>query len=547
MPSEPTRDHSSSRLHAGIALALRADESGDWKAVADWLAANPDMAGSLARFLGGQRDLKDAFEPPELVVALKPGARIGGYELLEQIGRGGMGIVYQAYDPVLKRDVALKLIRGETLSDASRARFHAEAETLANLDHPNVVRVYSSGESDSQPYLVMPLMEGGSLAHKLQQGERYSLRDAAILVRDAARGVHHAHQEGLIHRDLKPGNILLDSAGRPHVADFGLARSLESTATISGGIVGTPAYMAPEQARGDKRLTVAVDIHALGVILFELLTGRTPFGTEDVLQTLKRVQEEPAPSVRGSQKDVPAELEAICRVCLEKEPADRYRSAEELANDLTHFLNGEPVRVRELSVFTGLGRAVNHRPNQLLITSWPGFLTGAVVTFLTQGVCQAAVLRGADGWTVVAAFTANLAGWFILYWYFIVIRAQWKTSAMGQSGAYILAVLLAAAALIPAHLSGDRDRALELYQPLTAVFGAGAFVHGVTIWGRMYYAGSALIAIAAIMPLISKPYWPTVHALVFGGFAIWFGLWMRFFDRQARSLGANPLRGPDDK
>lgn len=246
-----------------------------------------------------------------------------------------MGVVFRAYDPALKRDVAVKLVRnGEPLT-GELARYRFEAEMVANLDHPNVVRVYAFGEADGVPYLVMPLMDGGSLAQRLKADGPLAPRVAAELVRDVARGVHHAHQRGLIHRDLKPGNLLLDGEGRPHVADFGLARSLEATATVSGGLAGTPAYMAPEQARGDKGLTIAVDVHALGAILFELLTGQPPFGAADVPLILKRVQEEPAASIR----DVPADLETICRKCLEKDPADRYPSAEALAEDLTSYLN----------------------------------------------------------------------------------------------------------------------------------------------------------------------------------------------------------------
>lgn len=534
MNSDPTWSASDGDpVEQGIALVLRAEETGDWKPVVDWLADHAELAEDLARFLGGQDRIRREFAPVR--ISLQSGSVVGGYTLLDEIGRGGMGVVFRAYDPVLKRDVAVKLVKPAEGFDPERlARFRFEAETVANLDHPNIVRLFAYGESDGLPYIVMPLLEG-SLAKRLEIDGPMPHRKAAELLRDIAHGVHHAHQQALIHRDLKPANILLDAEGRPQVADFGLARSLESTVTASGGLAGTPAYMAPEQARGDKALTTGVDVHALGAILFELLTGRPPFGKSDeVLRTLKRVQEEPVASVRGHRADVPADLDAICRKCLQKETADRYASAEALAEDLTRYLNGEMILAREPSVIAGIGRAVSHRPDRLLITSWPGFLMGAAVTFVTQGICQAAVLEGASGWTVVAGFTINLFGWFAFYWYFIVLRAEWKTSAMGQSGAYILAVLLGAAALIPAHLSGDRDVALKFFQPFTAVFGVGAFVHGVTIWGRMYYAGSTLLAIAALMPLIPIQYWPTVHAVSFGGFAIWFGLWMRHFDQVAR-------------
>jgi serine/threonine protein kinase len=274
--------------------------------------------------------------------------RVSGYELLEELGRGGMGVVFRARDKSLNRVVALKMIlAGQLASPAEVHRFAAESEAAAQLDHPHVVPIYEVGEHDGRPYFSMKLIEGTSLgAHvrRLSADPRAAVR----LLASVARAIHYAHQRGIIHRDLKPANILLDPGGEPHVTDFGLARRVDGTGseTQSGALVGTPCYMAPEQAGGNKALTTAVDVYALGAILYELLTGRqlfhsdTPMGT--VLQVLQR---EPDPP-RKVNPGVDADLELICLKSLARDPQQRYGSAEELALDLEHWLAGEPLSVR---------------------------------------------------------------------------------------------------------------------------------------------------------------------------------------------------------
>lgn len=204
-------------LEAGVALALKAQDSGNWKAVVDWLARNPGLAAELGEFLAAQDGLLAAARPARLT-ADHSETVIAGFTLNHEIGRGAMGVVYHASDPALKRDVAMKLVRaGGPLSERDLAGFRFEAESVAGLDHPHIVKVYAYGEAGGVPYLVMPLMDGGSLAHKLKSlgANRLPTADAAKLIRDLALGAHHAHQRGLIHRDLKPGNVLLDAEGRP--------------------------------------------------------------------------------------------------------------------------------------------------------------------------------------------------------------------------------------------------------------------------------------------------------------------------------------------
>jgi serine/threonine protein kinase len=274
------------------------------------------------------------------------------------LGRGGMGVVYKARQTNLKRLVALKMIlAGSHAGQADLARFRVEAEAVARLQHPNIVQIYEVNEAGGLPYFSLEYVDGGSLAKQLA-GTPMRARQAAELLETLARAVHHAHRREIVHRDLKPANVLLTRGGVPKVADFGLAKRLEAEGehlTRSGAVMGTPSYMAPEQAEGKaKFIGPAADVYALGAILYEMLTGRPPFRAETPLDTILQViSEEPVPP-RLLQSRVPRDLETICLKCLEKRPALRYPSAKALADDLRRFLNGEPIQARSLGV---VGRA----------------------------------------------------------------------------------------------------------------------------------------------------------------------------------------------
>ncbi len=316
------------------------------------LGSSPSTAG-VAAHLTQSRHL--AFLPPEVLdldLADPIQRDFGDYELTEKLGHGGMGVVYRARQKSLDRDVAVKLLAaGPWASRDFIERFTREAQSAARMQHPNIVSIFEVGAHDELNYFSMARVRGESLAATLHRESTLAPRRAAMLMRTVAEAVDYAHRLGVLHLDLKPGNVLLDERGEPQVADFGLARRLDDTlAADSDEVSGTPSYMAPEQATlSAKKLTPATDVYGLGAILYELLTGRPPFLAATPQETLKRVASAEPERPRSFEPAIPADLEAICLKCLEKDPGQRYRSARALADDLGSFLESRAVSVRPLN------------------------------------------------------------------------------------------------------------------------------------------------------------------------------------------------------
>jgi serine/threonine-protein kinase len=288
-----------------------------------------------------------------------PRPEVEGYTILSELGRGGMGVVYKARQKKLNRIVALKMVlAGAHAGQDQLARFFTEAEAVAHLQQPNIVQIYEVGEHNGLPYFSLEFVDGGCLADRID-GKPQPVKDAAQMVERLARAIGYAHQQGIIHRDLKPANVLLTKEGEPKITDFGLAKRLESDSsqTKSGTLMGTPNYMAPEQARGlVKEIGPLADVYALGVILYEMLTGRTPFLGTSILDTLQQVRNlDPVPPSRLQPK-IPRDVETICLKCLEKAPAKRYESATALAEDLHRFIAGEPILARPVGPHERLWR-----------------------------------------------------------------------------------------------------------------------------------------------------------------------------------------------
>jgi WD40 repeat protein len=396
------------RVDEAIAAYLEAERTGKPLDQKEWLARHPELATELESFLADRKCFTELAAPlaprtpsPAEMPTLAPGETsepppgttlryFGDYELLEEIARGGMGVVYKARQVSLNRLVALKMIlAGQLAGPDDVRRFQTEAEAAANLDHPNIVPIYEVGEHEGQHYFSMKLIDGGSLTQAISsQPSAISQKEAARLIAAVARAVHYAHQRGILHRDLKPGNILLASVpasggrkppdGReqsgglrpplaeciPFVTDFGLAKRIEgdSKLTRSGAIVGTPSYMAPEQARGEKGLSVAADVYSLGAILYELLTGRPPFQAATPLDTVLQVLDKEPERPRLLAPQIDRDLETICLKCLDKDPKRRYESAAGLAHDLEHWLAGETITARRSSAWERAVRWAKRRP-----------------------------------------------------------------------------------------------------------------------------------------------------------------------------------------
>jgi serine/threonine protein kinase/TolB-like protein/predicted Zn-dependent protease len=291
---------------------------------------------------------------------------LGNYQILEEIGRGGMGVIYRARQRHSRRIVAIKRILSyHADSQDTLMRFRREAQAAANLDHPNILPIYEVGEShEGLPFFSMKFAGGGSLL-EAAAALRNEPRRAVALMAKVGRAVQYAHDQGILHRDLKPGNILLDGRGEPLVSDFGLAKWLEPTGhlTRTPTIFGTPGYIAPEQVNGSAgSLAPTADVYSLGAVLFDLLTGRPPFTGEHALKTIQQAADKPAPKLRSLAPALDRDLETICSKCLEREPSARYRSAGELADDLEHWLHGRSIVARPVSPPVHLWRWMRRNP-----------------------------------------------------------------------------------------------------------------------------------------------------------------------------------------
>jgi serine/threonine-protein kinase len=442
--------------------------------------------------------------------------KIPGYEVLVELGRGAMGVVYQARQVGLDRVVALKLLGGGALASRDEAsRFQAEAQAVARLQHPNIVQVHEVGEHEGQAFFSLEYVGGGTLARRLRQG-RLPLEEAVRLMVTLTRAVDYAHQQGIIHRDLKPSNVLLAEDGSPRITDFGLAKQLYrphaagrpwESLTVTGAILGTPSYMAPEQAAGNPRtIGPATDIHALGAILYELLTGRPPFEGTDLLTMLDRVRTEPPAPPSVWRPDLPRDLEAICMKCLEKEPRRRYASAGDLADDLVHFLRGETVSARSANMLERLARTLEHRQYTIEFRVWKhNCLFNTVVILLATPVfflLTRPELACPPGW-FFAALLAELSLMSLSIWYFrqrlprplttdehrfcSIMRGHCLTDLM----IFGISLLLA---------GGHQLNVLTLYPMWALTAGLVWWILG-SWWGRAYVFAVAFFLLAFLMPL----------------------------------------------
>lgn len=398
-------------------------ESGQKPDQAEWLARHPEFATELGEFFAdwnrlhelaaarGANGVADSGDQSGVLSETRSlgavamgdpqgaihGRQFGGYELLSQLGQGGMGVVYQAFQRRPERLVALKMLRpGQQLPSAADVRrFKEEAETVARLDHPHIVPLYEAGEHEGVCFYTMKWLPGGSLAKRLPEFVQNPLAAARMLV-PIARAVHHAHGRGILHRDLKPSNVLLDAVGSPHVADFGLAQRLETDLelTRTGELIGSPPYMAPEQAVGGSlKASVATDIYGLGAILYCLLTGVPPATGATVAETLRRIQDQEPPAPRLLNPRVAEDLQTICLKALRRQPTQRYATAEDFAADLERYLEGRPILARPISQWERTWLWLRRNPALAALLTSIGLFT---VLLMVGGAMYSAKLRNVN-------------------------------------------------------------------------------------------------------------------------------------------------------
>lgn len=426
----------------------------------------------------------------------------GDFELLEEAGRGGMGIVYKARQKSLDRQVAVKMIlRGEMASEVEQARFRAEAAAVARLDDPGIVPVYEVGEQAGQPYFAMKLIEGTTLADRLADGP-LSARDAAGLLLVVARAIEHAHRQGVLHRDLKPSNILLDSEGRPHVTDFGLAKRVagQESLTRSGAIVGTPSYMAPEQVAGNRgQIGPASDVYSLGTILYAMLTGRPPFQAATPVDTVLLVLEQDPLPPRLLNARADRDLEMIALRCLQKPPELRYPSAAALADDLQAYLSGEPVSARSGQFRQVIARWFRETHHATVLENWGllwmwhslALLCVCLLTNVLQWYGIASRLLYAGLWTL------GLGTWAAIFW--ALRRRAGPVTFVERQIAHVWAGSMAGVTLLYL-IEWQLDLPVLKLSPVLALMnGAAMLVKGGTLSGQFYFAAAAQFLTAIVM------------------------------------------------
>ena len=334
----------------------------------------PSQPSTAQAFTGATTDFGNADDGSKPQPVAKPdriqGEKFSSYDILDELGRGGMGVVYKAQDRRLKRLVALKvLLAGGHAGTVEQQRFQVEVEAAARLQHPNIVQVYEVGEEDGRPFMAMEYCSSGSLEDRIRD-QPQSPREAAQMVATLADALHHAHQAGIVHRDIKPANVLLTDDGSPKIADFGLAKRLDGAdgLTQTGAIMGSLGYMAPEQAAGHTReATAATDIYSVGAVLYKMLTGRPPFQGQSQLETINSIVAREPVSIRTLEPLVPRDLVTICHKCLEKKPTSRYATAAALAEDLRRYLADKPIQARPLGPGERAWRWARRNPGLSLV------------------------------------------------------------------------------------------------------------------------------------------------------------------------------------
>lgn len=565
--SSSTSDSSARSLQFSQVLAryLVACEQGQKINVNELLAEYPDFANSLRAFLATHEDLQrrvsgevgkpgqddsgnrtSRFEgkPPshtttdlthsklgstpaaltETSLKLMPGTRFGDYELLEEIARGGMGVIFRARHLPLNRTVALKLILSGSMASAEDvARFQSEAEIVASLDHPAIVHVYEVGQIRGIHFFSMAYLSGGTLSDRVRGGP-LEPRKAAEYVRRIAEAIAYAHERGVVHRDLKPSNVLLDAQGEPKVTDFGLAKrqSTQLGLTLTGQILGTPAYMAPEQAAGQhENFSPQLDVYALGAILYHLLTGKAPFRANNPIDIMLQVLDRDPDPVSQHNRQVPIVLQRICQRAMEKHVARRYHSAAELARDLEAFLKDEPIRWPQESWLHGMRCWWRREP--MLLAHWYGIAVTLMISW-SHWLIRHTEFTYVGKHSLTLLFWAGIS-WLLQKW---MNRRPWRDTACVAWGA--TDVLLFTYVL--QGVSPPRDSLLVGYAMLIVCSGLFLRVRYVTMMTISSLVGFGTLVAIEPEEFLRKPH----HMAIFAACLSVIGMVVGALVRRVRAL-----------
>jgi len=471
---------------------------------------------AVTQAVGKQKNLGDVPVPQTLSPIPDLPCRFGDYMLEEEIGRGGMGVVYRARQISLGRQVALKMIlKGDQASDSDRRRFQAEAESAARLNHPNIVAINEVGQLEGRWYIAMRLITGQTLSQRLQ-GRPMNPRDAARIMIDVAKAIDYAHEQGVLHRDLKPSNILIGKSGAPYVADFGLAKQEKDhpSLTESGDLLGTPAYMSPEQASGRGQMGVPSEIYSLGAILYHMITGRPPFQASSPVDTVLMVIEQDAVAPRMLNNRVDRDMEVITMRCLQKPQDLRYKSAGELARDLESYLKNEPVSARQGhlgQVVAGWFRETHHAvvlENWGLLWIWHSFvlLLACVATTVLEWTI------GDVAWPYVVLWTIGFGTWAIVFWY--LRRRMGPVTFVERQIAHVWAASMICVMLIfPLEMVMGLGP-LEL-APLLALIAGMAFLIKAGVLSGIFYIAAATMLLTFLV-MINEPFGDHWNHIIFG-------------------------------
>ena len=457
---------------------------------------------------------------------------IGDYELQEEIGRGGMGVVYRATQISLQRTVALKMIPNAAFaSTQDLARLRAEALAAARLSHPNIVPVYEVGEHHGQPWFSMKFIEGSTLSKRLMDGPM-APREAVAMLLPIVEAIGAAHRAGVLHRDVKPSNIMIASDGTPFVTDFGLAKrvsvadqSYSATGqsselaglTQSGAILGTPAWMSPEQAAGQTdSVDVATDVYSLGAVLFAMLTGRPPFQSASPLDTILMVLEQDPPNIRMLNRGVDSDLEMVVMKCLQKPPDLRYASTVELADDLRAWLSGEPVSARSSTFAQIMMRLFRESHHAAILQNW-GLLWmwHSLVVLCLCLITNYMQYRGvADRWPYVSLWVIGLGLWAGIFWN-LRHRAGPITAVERQIAHVWGGSMIASSMLFWVEMIMERP-VLEFSPVLGAIAGMVFLVKAGMLSGSFYIQSAMMFATSLIMAAVEHSKLPDFSISLFG-------------------------------